>query len=70
MGELTESILTLVAVIISIALWGLLFAFPVMWCWNYAVVSVFHLSQITWGQAWCLMFLFGVFLKSSLSVTK
>ena len=44
---------------------GLLIAFPVMWCWNYAVVPVWHLPEITWGQAWCLNFLAHLMIKSS-----
>ena len=44
---------------------GLLLAFPVMWCWNYAVVPTFSLPAIAWGQAWCLMFLAGMLIKSS-----
>jgi hypothetical protein len=49
---------------------GLLLAFPVMWCWNYAVVAVWGLPTITWGQAWCLNFLAHVLIKSSTGLTK
>lgn len=43
---------------------GLLMAFPIMWCWNYAVVSVWGLPTITWGKAWCFNFLAHVLIRS------
>lgn len=33
-----------------------LIAFPFMWCWNYVIVY-FGFKGITWGQAWCILFL-------------
>ena len=47
-----------------VAALSLLLAFPVKWCWNYAVVSTFGLPVLTWGKAWCLSFLAGTFFKS------
>jgi hypothetical protein len=52
--------------IVISAVFGLLLAFPVMWCWNYTLPAIFHLTTITWGQAWCLQFLAGMFIKSAL----
>lgn len=49
---------------------GLLMAFPIKWCWNYAVVPVWDLPCITWGQAWCLSFLSHVLIKSSFTTSK
>lgn len=46
---------------------SLLIAFPVMWCWNYAVVAVFGLPKITWGMAWCLLFITNAFFKTSVT---
>jgi len=46
---------------------GLLLAFPMMWCWNYAVVAIWGLPKITWGMAWCLSFLSHVLIKTSFS---
>jgi hypothetical protein len=46
---------------------GLLMAFPVMWCWNYVIVHIWHLPTITWGHAWCLCFLSSTLIKSTLS---
>lgn len=39
------------------ALVSMLAAIPVMICWNYAVVNVFHAPEITWGQTWCLLYI-------------
>jgi hypothetical protein len=55
-----------IAVIAGISL---LTAWPVMWCWNYAVVPTFKMPVITWGMAWCLSFLASVFFKPSANVT-
>lgn len=52
--------------IVTTAVMGLLLAFPVMWCWNYTVVAVWHLPCITWGEAWCLNFLSSMLIKSAL----
>ena len=45
---------------------GLLLAFPIKWCWNFAMVPTFHLPTITWGVAWCLHFLSVLLIKSAL----
>lgn len=55
-----------VGVIAVSALFGLLMAFPIMWCWNYAIVHVWSLPTLSWGQAWCINFLAGVLVKSAL----
>ena len=47
-----------------IAVISLLMAWPVKWCWNYAVVTTFGLPALTGGKAWCLSFLAGTFFKS------
>jgi len=67
MDKLIAALLLLVGGIAIAAGIGLLTAFPVMWCWNYAVVAVWKLPAITWGQAWCLSFLSHIFIKSTLS---
>jgi len=63
-------IILALGVIAAVAVVSLLMAFPIMWCWNYAVVAVWGLPKITWGMAWCLSFLSGTLIKSSLSTTK
>ena len=45
---------------------GLLLAFPIKWAWNYTLVPFFSLPVIGWGHAWCLHFLAGTLLKSTL----
>jgi len=46
---------------------GMVLAFPIMWSWNYAVVYVWKLPVITWGQSWCLNFLAGMLIQSTFS---
>jgi hypothetical protein len=58
-----------VFIVIFSAAFGLLLAFPIMWCWNYAVTAIWGLPLITWGQAWCLNFLTGTLIKSTLTYT-
>lgn len=41
------------------------FALPFKWCWNYAVTAIFELPRITWGQAWCLLFVASSLFKST-----
>lgn len=60
-----EQVITLIAIIVFAAVLGLLLAFPIMWCWNYAVVYIWSLPEITWGMAWCLSFLSGMLIKST-----
>ena len=55
-----------VCVIVAYTLLGLLMAFPLMWCWNYAIVAIFGLPVITWGKAWCLYFICNMLIKSNL----
>jgi len=66
---ITVAVLAVIGVIVVAAGIGLLVAFPIKWCWNFAVVAIWHLPAITWGQAWCLSFLSHVLIKSSLSTT-
>lgn len=70
MSELIKVVFVVIGVMVTIAGLGLLLAWPIMWCWNYAVVSIFGLPAITWGKAWCLSFLSGCFIKSTLTTTK
>jgi hypothetical protein len=63
--KLLIGVLAVVGLFVLLAVIGLLVAFPIMWCWNYAMVTLFHLPVITWGQAWCLNFLAGCLLKST-----
>ena len=66
MEDAAIKLLAWIFLILSSAMFGLLLAFPIMWCWNYVMPSIFHLSTITWSQSWCLNFLAGTLVKSAL----
>ncbi len=51
---------------IILAVLNLLLAFPLMWTWNYVIPYLFHLPDLTWSRAWCLMFVAGIIIKSDL----
>lgn len=59
-----------VGIAMAILIFGVLFALPVMWAWNHVIPKVFQLPTITWLEAWCLIFLGGMFFKSSTTSTK
>ena len=63
MDKIIDAILAVIGAIVLAFAISLLMAFPISWCWNYAVVATFGLPKITWGTAWCLMFLFHLFFK-------
>jgi hypothetical protein len=67
MDKLLIALFALVGIIVLAAVIGLAMAFPIMWCWNYAIVSIFGLPAITWGKAWCLSFLANCLIKSTLT---
>jgi hypothetical protein len=62
--KLVAVVFVVIGVIAVAAGVGLLFAYPVKWCWNYTIVHIWELPAITWGQAWCLSFLSGTLIKS------
>ena len=47
-----------------------LLAAPVKWLWNAAVAPVFGLGQVTWFQAWCLIFFWEVLFSRFSARTK
>lgn len=65
MDSLISVLASVVIGIFVIGFVSLFIAFPIMWCWNAVMPAVWGLTQITWGQAWCLMFLSGMLIKSS-----
>lgn len=69
MDKLLIALFALVGIIVLAAVIGLAMAFPIMWCWNYAVVAIWGLPAITWGKAWCLSFLANYLIKSTLTST-
>lgn len=57
MSEEFTKLISNILIIIIYTIIGLLIAFPIKWCWNYAIVYVSHLPTISWGHAWCIYFL-------------
>jgi hypothetical protein len=51
---------------VTIGLFGaaLLLAFPVMWLWNWVVVDIFQLPEISYWESFALYTLFGILFKS------
>lgn len=70
MDKVIVALIGIVGVVVVAAGFGLLLAFPIKWCWNASVVHIWSLPPITWVQAWCLNFLAGCLIKSSLSTSK
>lgn len=56
-----------VVLLITAALVGVILAFPIKWTWNATMPQIFNLIEITWWQAWCLSFLAGQFIQSSIN---
>lgn len=52
-------------IIATLMFGGLVLSFPVKWAWNYAIVGIFHLKEIGYWEAFCLIGLCGVFFKGS-----
>lgn len=57
----------MIGVLIVVAVISIVLAFPIKWCWNYAVVSTFGLPVLTWGKAWCITFLANSLIRASSS---
>lgn len=61
-----ELIGTIVLAFLLVALIGLIVSYPVMLLWNYCLVpAVTGLNQIGWLQAWGLLILSGLLIKTS-----
>ena len=65
MDKVVGVIIAITGIIVVGAAIGLLFAFPIKWCWNYTMPILFGLNTISWGQAWCLNFLASCLIKAS-----
>lgn len=67
-----KTIFTATVGIIVLALGlSLLFAFPVKWLWNYAVVgTITGVSPISFWKAWCLMILCHFLFKANVTVNE
>ena len=47
-----------------------LMSLPVMLLWDWLMPTIFGLPEITWFQAWGLLFLCGLFFRSHTSIKK
>lgn len=56
MDKYLTAMITFVFFLAAYAGISLLLAFPFMWTWNYAMPHVFKLPEISWGEAWCLIY--------------
>ena len=45
-------------------LFSLVMALPAMWLWNWLMPAIFGLTEITFWQAWGLLFLCSLLFKS------
>jgi len=61
--------LAVIAVVLGIAL-GALWAFPVMWLWDFLMPSLFGLPTITWFKAWMLYILCNILFKTHVTTEK
>lgn len=53
-----------IGVIIAMVIFGVVMAFPVMWCWNALIPYLFGLPTLTWFRAWCLYLLCAFLFKT------
>lgn len=60
-------ILGMLGFVASVFVFGAILAFPTMWLWNWLVPELFHLSTISFWQAWGLLLLSGILIKSGSS---
>jgi hypothetical protein len=44
---------------------GCILALPVMWLWNWLMPIIFQLPDVTFWQAWGLLFLSALLIKSA-----
>ena len=50
---------------------SLLLSWPVMWLWNNALVgAVTGVNEVSWLQAWGIMLLAGILVKTNVSTSK
>jgi len=62
--KLLEHTIIWIVAFLFICIFSFLLAFPFKWCWNYVMPYLFELKTITWGQSWCLTFVFSALFKS------
>jgi hypothetical protein len=68
--KITEAITISLMGIGLVLMIGLLYAYPVMWLWNWLITDIFTLRSISVTEALGLVVLSGLLLKSSSSSSK
>lgn len=56
---------TTALIIVMLTLGATVSAFPVKWAWNSSIPGIFHLKEIGYWEAFCLIWLAGVFIKAA-----
>jgi hypothetical protein len=67
MTQIIGAIVVAVAILFFVAA---LMSLPVMLLWDWLMPTIFGLPEITWFQAWGLLFLSGLLFKSHTTVKK
>lgn len=65
-----EKLLIFLGTIMVILVMSLLFAFPIMWLWNWLMPVIFGLIKITFWQALGVNLLCGILFKNINSISK
>lgn len=60
-----EFLLAFIILAVVMLIVGALYALPVMLLWNWLMPMIFHLQEITFFQAWGLVWLCGLLFKST-----
>lgn len=64
--EMFAKVIAATALIVAmLTLGALVSAFPVKWAWNWSVPGIFHLKEIGYWEAFCLVWLAGAFVKAA-----
>jgi hypothetical protein len=67
---MTYAITILLALLAFIVFWAAIWSLPIMLLWDWLMPSLFGLPEITWLQAWGLMFLVGLLFRTRVTVRK
>lgn len=68
---MNRTIMLFIAFLMGAIFLSFLLSFPVMLLWNWALVpAVSVTSEISWLQAWGIMILFNMIVKSTVTIDK
>lgn len=54
---LVRGTMTFIIMTIIMCIFDLIWAFPVMWAWNYVMTYLFELPKLNWSMSFCLLFI-------------